>query len=219
MNIYLDIETIPLPVAEREFLRPSEADVKTGNLKDPAKIAAKIAEARETWERGEDAALDSLQARVALIGYAIEDEPMQQLALDDEAEMLRQLWREISPKAYATEIQIIGHNIRFDAGMLAHRGWLKGAPMPAYLVNDLYNYQPRYWQDTMLRWQLGNRQAEFRKLQHLCAAFDIAVKHGPITGANFAEWWAKDRAACLAYNRQDVEAVRALWQRLTAGGE
>ncbi len=218
MNIYLDIETIPLPVAEREFLRPAEADVKTGNLKDPAKIAAKIAEVREAWERGEDAALDSLQARVALIGYAIEDEPVQQLALADEADMLRQLWRAIAPQAYALEIQLIGHNIRFDAGMLAHRGWLKGAAMPSYLIHDLYGYQPRYWQDTMLRWQLGNRQAEFRKLQHLCAAFGIVVKQGPITGANFAEWWAKDRAACLDYNRQDVEAVRALWQRLTAAG-
>ncbi|MCX7009899.1 MAG: hypothetical protein NTY53_22100 [Kiritimatiellaeota bacterium] len=214
MNIYLDIETLPLPVAEREFLRPSEADVKTGNLKDPAKIAAKIAEAREAWELGEDAALDSLQARIALVGFAVEDGPVQQVALEDEAELLRQLWREISPKAYASEIQIIGHNIRFDAGMLAHRSWLKGVVMPSYLINDLYGYSPRYWQDTMLRWQLGNRQADYRKLQHLCAAFGIAAKQGPVTGENFAEWWSDDREACLAYNKQDVEAVRALWQRL-----
>jgi hypothetical protein len=214
MNIYLDIETIPLPVNEREFLRPSEADVKTGNLKDPGKIAAKIAEAREAWERGEEAALDSLQARVALIGCAVEEEPVQQFALPDEAEMLRQWWVVVAPKIYDVEVNIIGHNIRFDAGMLAHRSWLKGVTMPVYLIYDLYSYMPRHWQDTMLRWQIGNRQAEFRKLQNLCAAFGIEVKQGEVMGANFADWWAKDRDACLAYNRQDVEAVRALWKRL-----
>ena len=71
--IYLDIETIPLPVAEREFLRPSRDSIRLGNLKDPAKIEAKIAETVAAWERGEDAALDSLQARVALIGHAAVD--------------------------------------------------------------------------------------------------------------------------------------------------
>ena len=42
-TIFLDIETGPLPVSRREFLRPSPDTIKTGNLKDPAKIAAKVA--------------------------------------------------------------------------------------------------------------------------------------------------------------------------------
>ena len=98
--------------------------------------------------------------------------------------------------------------------MLVARSWIRGVPVPPNLLADLYQYAPRHWFDTMIRFQVGNRQAEFRKLAHLCAAFGIPVKDSPVTGATFGEWWAKDRAACLAYNAQDVEAVRALWRRI-----
>ena len=60
MIIALDIETIPNPAAVA--LMP-EPEVKTGNLKDPAKIAEKVAEAK--LAQTEKAALDPLTARIA----------------------------------------------------------------------------------------------------------------------------------------------------------
>ena len=77
--------------------------------------------------------------------------------------------------------------------------------------------RPRHWLDTATRCQLGDRRAGLRKLKHLCAAFGIPAKESPVDGATFGEWWARDRAASLAYNAQDVEAVRALWHRI--GGD
>ena len=68
MNIYLDVETIPLPIEDRAHLRPSQADIKLGNLKDETKIKAKIDEATAAWERGDNCALDPLQARIAPMG-------------------------------------------------------------------------------------------------------------------------------------------------------
>ena len=98
--------------------------------------------------------------------------------------------------------------------MLVHRSWLHGVTVPPVLLLDLYRYAPRHWIDTASRWQLGDRKASFRKLKHLCGAFGIPVKESAVDGASFGEWWTKDRAACLAYNAQDVDAVRALWRRI-----
>ena len=65
MIIALDIETIPN--ASCVPLLP-EPDVKTGNVKDPAKIAEKIAEAKT--KQIADMALDAMTGRVACVAMA-----------------------------------------------------------------------------------------------------------------------------------------------------
>ena len=71
-TIIYDIETGPLPEADLAALLPpfDPTDIKTGNLKDPEKIAAKLAEAEMNHRRNffEQAALDPLTGRVVAIG-------------------------------------------------------------------------------------------------------------------------------------------------------
>ena len=71
-TIVFDLETGPLAESELSALLPpfDPAEVKTGNLKDPAKIAEKIAEAEANHRRDfiERAALDPLTGRVVAIG-------------------------------------------------------------------------------------------------------------------------------------------------------
>jgi hypothetical protein len=71
-TIVFDVETGPLPEADLAALMPvfDPAEVKTGNLKDPAKIAEKIAEAEANHHRDffDKAALDPLTGRVVAIG-------------------------------------------------------------------------------------------------------------------------------------------------------
>ncbi len=76
-TIIFDIETGPLPEAELANMLPpfDPAEVKTGNLKDPAKIAEKIAEAEANHRRDffDKAALDPLTGRVVAIGLLVFD--------------------------------------------------------------------------------------------------------------------------------------------------
>src|SRR5262245_13453189 len=71
-TIIFDVETGPLADSELSALLPpfDPAEVKTGNLKDPSKIAEKIAEAEANHRRDffDKAALDPLTGRVVAIG-------------------------------------------------------------------------------------------------------------------------------------------------------
>jgi hypothetical protein len=210
MNIYLDIETIPLPLDRREFLKPQQGEIKLGNLKDPEKIAAKVLEAEKDFAEGKKAALDSLQAQIVLIGYAVDDGPVKHLE-GEESDILKAFWQAVAPRGWDVEANIIAHNMRFDGNMLVHRSWLNGVIPPANLIADLTRYDPRHWKDTMVHWNLGDRHAKNRKLKHLCAAFKIACKESPVSGEDFYKWWSENKEEAKQYNRQDVEAVRHLW--------
>src|SRR3974377_2351197 len=76
-TIIFDVETGPLAQSELSALLPpfDPAEVKTGNLKDPAKIAEKLAEAEVNHRRNffENAALDPLTGRVVAIGMLVFD--------------------------------------------------------------------------------------------------------------------------------------------------
>lgn len=76
-TIVFDVETGPLAEGELSALLPpfDPAEVKTGNLKDPDKIAAKIAEAEANHRRDfvDKAALDPLTGRVVAIGVLVFD--------------------------------------------------------------------------------------------------------------------------------------------------
>lgn len=213
-TMYLDIETLPLPIEQREFMRPTS--FKLGNLKDVAKIEAKKAHDIRDFEAGVDGGLDELQTQIALIGYILNDEPYVAIELgpNTERQMLAQFWSVVN--ALSTDLRIVGHNIKgFDAPMMIHRSWICGLQPPMWIVNDLKKYDSLHWKDTMTMWQLGNRGADMRSLKHLCGAFGIEVKEGEINGANFREWWGKDREGCIAYNKQDVAAVKELWDRIS----
>src|SRR6185503_14813798 len=96
-TIFFDIETGPLPESELAALLPpfDPAEVKTGNIKDPEKIAAKIAEAEANHKRDfmEKAALDPMSGRVVAIGLLYQDSgEFAVIAHDDEKQILYDFW-------------------------------------------------------------------------------------------------------------------------------
>ena len=169
-TIVFDVETGPLAESELSALLPpfDPAEVKTGNMKDPEKVAAKIAEAEASQRRDffDKAALDPLPGRVVAIGMLVFDELRQAgpeggqcviIGHDDEARTLREFWQYTQAEMGRMN-PMIGFNIfGFDLPFLFRRSWKRRVPIPFGLRRG------RYWGDQIIdlrdTWQLGDRQA------------------------------------------------------------
>ena len=228
-TIVFDIETGPLPEAELEALLPpfDPAEVKVGNLKDPEKIAAKIAEAEANHRQSfvDRAALDPLTGRVLAIGVLdVSGAPAEVkiIGWQDEAELLRDFW-ELCMGDMGRVNELIGFNSHlFDLPFLVRRSWKHRVQVPRGIRRG------RYWSDQSVdlreSWQLGDRMARgsldaiARHLgvgAKLSAPVAKCVPHGPmITGKDFAGLWVSDRSTAEAYLRNDLELTVKVAERL-----
>jgi len=215
-TIVFDLETGPLAESELSALLPpfDPAEVKTGNLKDPAKIAEKIAEAEANHRRDfiERAALDPLTGRVIAIGvmrYDAKGETPTKfgkggkfsiIGHDDEARTLREFW-ELTRGEMGRLNPIVGFNIfGFDLPFLFRRSWKHRVPVPFGIRRG------RYWGEQLLDlrdcWQLGDRQAR-GSLDTIARHLGVGAKNGD--GKAFAALWQSDRKQAEAYLRNDIE--------------
>ena len=217
-TLVFDIETGPLPENELLAMLPAfdPAEVKCGNLKDPAKIAEKIAEAEVNHRRDfiERAALDPLTGRVMAIGMLdLETDLFSIIGHDDESETLREFW-EVTRGDMGRLNPLIGFNIfNFDLPFLFRRSWKHRVTMPLGLRRG------RYWGDQLVdlrdAWQLGDRQARGSLdsiAKHLGVGAKLAAPAANgatsgklITGADFAGLWRSDRKQAEAYLRNDID--------------
>ena len=214
-TIVFDVETGPLAESELSALLPpfDPAEVKTGNLKDPAKIAEKIAEAEANHRRDfiERAALDPLTGRVVAIGMLdLETDKFFIIGHDDEARTLREFWQ-LTRGEMGRNNPLIGFNIcNFDLPFLFRRSWKHRIAVPFGIRRG------RYWGDQVVdlrdAWQLGDRQAR-GSLDSIAKHLGVGAKcvpHGPlagkaISGADFAGLWQSDRKSAEGYLRNDIE--------------
>lgn len=208
-TIVFDIETGALPEGELEAMLPEfdPAEVKTGNIKDPEKIASKIAEAevnhrREFFDR---AALDPLTGRVIAIGLLrnaegrLQSAEFKVLSDEDEAVLLREFWGACLGDMGRIN-ELIGFNVcGFDLPFLVRRSWKHGVRVPTGIRRG------RYWSEQVLDvrevWQLGDRMAR-GSLDAVAKHLGVGQKTGD--GKEFAQLWATDRNKAIAYLHNDV---------------
>jgi hypothetical protein len=252
-GIIFDIETGPLPLADifkvvppfdPSTLKPfppfDESLVKTGNLKDAAKIAEKIEQARaqhavdavehaksnlaaEGLYVGEvlsKAALSPLTGRVLAIGYyhtegeELEVDVVGQLIGDghpfDEKSIISRFW--FNYEAAPEHCRIVGHNILgFDLPFLIQRSWMLNIEVPRGVMNGRF-FAPKFV-DTMAVWACGKAgSAGMTKLDTLAKAFGVGMKNG--NGAMFAELLEKDRNAAIEYLKNDVAMTYEVARRM-----
>lgn len=239
MNLYLDIETnianrpevlAYIAATAADDLATALAEVKApGNYKDEAKIAefivSKRAELQAEHEKTIAAkvsktGLDGAFGRVCVIGWAFNDgKPRTLLNAENEAALLTCFAEEISEAInHSAEFSacVIGHNVSsFDLRFLVQRFIVNGI-RPPMVVHRAAQAKP--WEsdrvfDTMVQWAgVGNRIS----LDKLCLALGVPSPKGDMDGSMVAEYVAAGRIAeVAAYCERDVEAARAVHQRMT----
>ena len=203
-TIIFDIETGPLPDEQLKAMMPQfdPAEVKIGNLKDPEKIATKIAECKANhWKDFQRrAALDALTGRVLAIGMMSDKGQFSVFGDENEEQTLNDFWDACRGGTSGIN-RLIGFNTHaFDLPFLVRRSLKHGVAVPPGLRRG------RYWSqesiDLREEWQLGDRQAH-GSLDTIARHLGLGRKNGH--GEDFAKLWRADREKAVLYLRNDLE--------------
>jgi predicted PolB exonuclease-like 3'-5' exonuclease len=202
VNLF-DVETGPSSPEVLERVKPKFEAAR--NLKDPAKIAAAVAEKEETWR--DMAALDATTGTVLCVGVASGSSV--RIIEGEERDLLRDFWQWLTERIGAGE-QVAGFNIYgFDLPMLIRRSWILGVSVPRSIRKG------RYWHDNLIDvmdvWTCGNRDQRI-SLDNLSKALGVGEKNG--SGKDFAALWASDRIQAIAYLKQDLSLTRKVAERV-----
>ena len=210
--IVFDIETGPLPDEQLSPLIPEfdPSEIKCGNLKDPEKIAAKIAEAKELHEQEfvSKAALSAITGRVLAVGYqSIENG---RVVIDDgkgeERTLLTNFWQRYE-KCRGERRRMVGHNcLSFDVPFMMRRSWTLDVAVPATVLDKGRWLDTSVFGDTMSLWAAGGR--DFVKLDLLARAFGVGAKTDGVGGGDFHKLWhgtEQEKSKAIEYLKNDLE--------------
>jgi len=204
-HIVFDIETGPL-----DQLPPfDETTVAVGNLKDPAKVAAKIDEARTAYVA--NAALSPLTGQVLMVG--IKDGEGTTIFQGDEKELLESVMDALETRI-VSNTDIAGFNIfNFDLPFIATRSRLHGVKCNGRL--RFRRIGRFYWSDAFLdlrdEWLLGDRSPAkgTSSLEAVARFLGLPPKLG--SGADFAGLSVAQRTT---YLQRDLDITDALYKRI-----
>lgn len=211
MDLAFDIETIP---NSGMLERLPEPEVKTGNLKDPAKIAEKVAEAKA--EQIAKMALSPLYGRVCAWVCAEDTESVGMGCLTeetdaDEVRIIEELFRMFEGK------RLISYNGNgFDLPFIYRRAVLLGIDVREFglptLAEMTKRFENKHHIDLMTAWcGAGN----FEKLDRIA---QVLLNDNKIE-IDFREFpelikSAEGRDKLLAYCAQDVFLTLKIWNRV-----
>lgn len=213
MDIAFDIETMPNSSMIKKL---PELEVKTGNLKDPAKIAEKVAEAK--LEQVSKMALSPLYGRICSI-VAIDDKGNSfSGCITEDCDSGERELIECSLTVFGGEnkrlISYNGNN--FDLPFIYKRAILLGIDMRAFgmptLAEMTARYNNKYHVDLMTVW-CG--YGGYEKLDNVARAMFEEGKI-KIDFRDFPELIKSDEGCqqIIEYNKQDVALTMQLWNRV-----
>lgn len=219
----------------------NEDNVKTGNVKDPAKIEEKVKEAlkkhnqlvadyyrkqstgeADYWRDVQNkAALSASTGRVIAIGY-LGNQRTLHLGINGVTEkaLLLKFWHTYRA-ARESNRPMVGFCIKdFDVPFLAQRSWILGLDVPRTLLTASGYLDPCFI-DLHERWKCGVRGRGERgasTLDAVCQALGLPGKVDGCTGADFARLLRsekeEERHAAIAYLNGDLDSASSVAERL-----
>jgi hypothetical protein len=231
-----DCETAPIPSAVERFTKPFpgfvESEVKTGNLKDPLKIAAKLAEARDThadekvayWKRAHDfAACNPFTGRIVVIGLVNEEGSVSYIE-GDEKTILTLFWMHYSAHGDAARKFVFWSGCgasekNFDIDFIVTRSRINGVRIPPGVRQGRF-YSPRIV-DLAGEFLLHQREQylSLTKAAELFGLYDDTAP-GPkitpkrdddtVTGESFHAWYAGTAVDMVSAAEQRAHALTYL---------
>ncbi|NBU83438.1 MAG: hypothetical protein EBS21_02325 [Sphingomonadaceae bacterium] len=212
-----DIETVPLSEARLALVEPEHK--APGNLKDPEKIAAAIAEKAKEWR--EKAALSPITGRVAMVGAKIDESEILHLAFadadDDELDlqegvMLMRLWKCAKSSMMDGKILVSWNGHGFDIPFLIKRSWaLKVTIPPEIDIRNKWGMQPP-WIDLMREWQCGDKTAGYTSLNTAAGFLGLGQKAGDCL--QLRHQLEHDPETAVAYLKQDLALTEGIGRRM-----
>lgn len=246
--IIFDIETGPLPLDvikrtmppfEQLAKHPGEFDptkVKVGNLKDEAKIQAKIEEARAKHAEAirdyeleltngesnywasvlERAALSATAGQVLAVGYR-----GNKVVIDCqdgnhwEVDLLARFWTQFRSCQSANRKLVGFYSSQFDLPFLVQRSWILGIDVPRSIFTATGYFDPVFV-DLHRIWNCNVRNGNTSTLDVVCRACGLGSKPKDCDGASFSKlfWGEGTRETAIAYLENDLNLTYRLAEKL-----
>lgn len=245
--LVFDIETGPLSLDQlKKVCKPFDAStlkdpgefdresVKFGNIKDEAKIAAKVQEAAEKhakavadyqtalrdgeanhWKAIQDrAALSAITGEVLAIGYKNAEKVILDHVTEDrpESQLLKKFW-DLFGNYRTSGRKMIGFNLEgFDVPFLVRRSLINKVVVPDCVLNG--RYLDSTFVDLMKTWKNTDWKTD-GSLDAICRACGIGKKLEGVDGSMFADLFRNDetRERALEYLRCDLLLTWGLAER------
>lgn len=224
----IDCETIPnmsIPESCRPTFDPDS--IKLGNLKDPIKIEAKLAEEREAFEgklcktMSTDPALCQVCTFVGIEFDTDAMEPVSEVAMqltaedeNDDLEIITNAWNQIH-KAYQERIPLVTFNgIGFDLPVLLFRAICQDVPVDRVMYDRLtMKYKNQFHYDLMQALAGWDKQ-RWNKLEFYLNLFGIGTKGGMDGSQVYSAYMVGEYDKIKSYCRNDVMATSKLFARV-----
>jgi hypothetical protein len=227
-DIIFDIETRPLPEDRLLALVPpfDPENVKTGNTKDPQKIAEKIEEARanHTTKFLAKAAVEPRMSHMMSFGWVLKDGGDPQLCiaetLEEEEELIEYVAHILALWHQSDHLSVGFNSKSFDLPFIIKRFWIQGYHKPTGL---LQHYKGRlFWherqRDLAEIWALPRGQNTFdsvlpNDLNNILLSVLGTTKLG--TGKRWHLDYFENREHAINYATDELNQLRHLAHALT----